>query len=81
VKNSNSEAESSAPGYIHRWRSSFLVGGLPFEVKQPIYKGYKGYNATTEQAMKEAKDIVNGKVQAKTYSSASELFEDLENFE
>lgn len=54
--------------FLHQ---SLLVGGLPFEVKQPRY------NATTEQTMEEAKDIISGKVQTKMYSSTSELFEDL----
>jgi len=33
-----------------------MVGGLPFEMKQP------GYNAETEAAMQEARDITAGKI-------------------
>ena len=55
--------------FLHQ---SLLVGGLPFEVKQPRY------NQVTEQAMQEARDIASGKVQAKAYSSVSELMEDID---
>lgn len=53
-------------------RKSIMEGGLPFEVKQPRY------NAETEAAMREAKDILNGKIPAKPYSSAHALFEELD---
>lgn len=53
-------------------RKSIMEGGLPFEVKQPHY------NAETEAAMCEAKAIINGQVQAKRYSSARALFEELD---
>jgi DNA-damage-inducible protein J len=53
-------------------RQSIMVGGLPFEMKQPRY------NAETEAAMQEARDIVNGKKKAKSYSSADELFMELD---
>ena len=52
---------------------SLLVGGLPFEVRIPRY------NATTEAAIKEANEISPGKKSAKRYSSAEELFEDLDS--
>lgn len=55
--------------FLHQ---SLMVGGLPFEVKQPRY------NALTEQAMQEARDIASGKISAKTYSSVSEMMEDME---
>ncbi len=55
--------------FLHQ---SLLVGGLPFEVKQPRY------NEETEQAMQETRDIISGKVEAKTYTSTSELFEDID---
>jgi DNA-damage-inducible protein J len=42
-------------------RQSLLVGGLPFEVRQPRF------NAETEAAMGEARDIMRGKTKAKTY--------------
>jgi DNA-damage-inducible protein J len=52
-------------------RQSLMVGGLPFEMKQPRY------NVETEAAMYEARDIMSGKKKAKSYSSADELFEEL----
>lgn len=52
-------------------RKSLMEGGLPFDVKQPRY------NAETEAAMQEARDIAAGKVLAKRYANAKELFEDL----
>ncbi|MHB8076817.1 type II toxin-antitoxin system RelB/DinJ family antitoxin [Desulfosporosinus fructosivorans] len=48
-----------------------LVGGLPFEVKNPQY------NSETIAAMQEARDIIAGKVPAKSYSTVAELMEDL----
>jgi len=36
------------------------------------------YNAETEAAMQEARDIISGKKKAKKYSSADELFEELD---
>ncbi len=36
-------------------------------------------NKTTEAAMKETQDILDGKKQAKTYTSAEEMLEDIEN--
>lgn len=54
--------------FLHQ---SLMVGGLPFEMKQPCY------NALTEAAMQEARDILNRKVQAKKYSSVSEMVEDM----
>ena len=49
-----------------------MEGGIPFDVK--ISK----YNEDTISAMKEAKDIMSGKVEAKAYSSAKELFDELD---
>ena len=49
-----------------------MEGGLPFEVKQPRY------NAETEGAMQEAREIMSGQLQAKTYPSAHALFEELD---
>lgn len=51
--------------FLHQ---SLIVGGLPFEVREPQY------NAQTEAAMKEAMDLANGKIPAKSYSNVSELF-------
>ena len=52
-------------------RKSVMEGCLPFEMKQPRY------NAETEAAMKEARDIMNGDISTKSYSAASELFAEL----
>ena len=54
------------------FENSLLVGGLPFSVRLPRY------NRETEAAMQEAKDIMSGKVSAKSYSSARELFDELD---
>ena len=54
------------------FENSLLVGGLPFNVRLPRY------NHETEAAIQEAKDIIAGKVSAKSYSSAQELFEELD---
>jgi DNA-damage-inducible protein J len=55
--------------FLHQ---SLMVGGLPFEMKQP------SYNYETEAAMQEARDIASGKIPAKSYASARELFEELD---
>lgn len=52
-------------------RKSIMEGGLPFEMKQPRY------NAETEAAIQEARDIMNGDISTKSYSSARELFAEL----
>ena len=44
-----------------------------FEMRQPKY------NAETEAAMREAKQIAAGAVPAKTYDTVQELFEDLDS--
>jgi DNA-damage-inducible protein J len=54
------------------FENSLLVGGLPFEVRLP------SYNRETEAAMQEARDILAGKTDAKSYGSARELFEELD---
>jgi DNA-damage-inducible protein J len=48
------------------------VGGLPFDLRQPRY------NAETEAAIQEARDIMSGKIQTKSYATVDELFADLE---
>lgn len=48
-----------------------LTGGLPFEVKNPQY------NAETLAAIQEARDIITGKVSAKSYNTVAELMQDL----
>jgi len=55
--------------FLHQ---SILVGGLPFELRQPRY------NAETESAMQEALDIISGKVKAKTYLSVAEMNADID---
>ena len=52
-------------------RKSIMEGGLPFEVKQPRY------NIETEAAMQEARAIMSGQIQTKKYTSARELFDEL----
>ena len=54
------------------FENSLLVGGLPFDVRLPRY------NKQTEAAMWEARDILSGKKEAKSYSSARELFDYLD---
>ena len=53
-------------------RQSLLVGGLPFEMKQPHY------NVETEAAIQEARDIMSGKKKVKSYSSADDFFSELD---
>ena len=54
------------------FEQSLLVGGIPFDVRMPRY------NRETEEAMRESRDIASGKIQAKAYHSAEELFADLD---
>ena len=51
--------------FLHK---SILEGGLPFDVRRPRY------NAETEAAMREARDIMAGKLPAESYGSAAEMF-------
>lgn len=53
-------------------RTSIMEGGFPFAIKQPRY------NAETEAAITEARDIVSGKAQTNSYNSATELFKSLD---
>ena len=55
-----------------RSENSLPTGSLPFDVRLPRY------SRETEKAMQEAKDIMSGKTSAKSYSSARELFEELD---
>ena len=43
-----------------------MVGGLPFDLKQ------QRYNAVTEAAIREANDIVAGKIKVKTKAADSD---------
>ena len=51
---------------------SIMEGGFPFPVKQPRF------NQETEAAILEARDILSGKQDARRYSSAKELFNELD---
>lgn len=53
--------------FLHK---AIMVGGLPFDVRQPHY------NAETEVAMQEAREIASGKRVAKTYRTVNEMMED-----
>ncbi len=55
--------------------TSLMQGGFPFVIKQPRF------NKETEDAMQEARDILAGKIQAKTYDSVEELFNELDKEE
>ena len=52
--------------------ASIMEGGFPFQPRQPRY------NRETLMAMQEARDIMDGKVEAKRYSSLSGLIADLD---
>jgi len=51
---------------------SLIVGGLPFDLRQPRY------NAETEAAIQEARDIMSGTLQVKTYTSVAEMNADID---
>lgn len=53
-------------------RQSLIVGGLPFAVRHPRF------NAETEAAMQEARDIMSGKVKTKVYASVAEMNADID---
>lgn len=52
-------------------RKSIMEGGLPFDMKQR-------YNEETEAAIREARAIAAGEIEAKSYSSVKSLFEELD---
>ena len=54
------------------FEKSLIEGGIPFDVRIPHY------NKETEAAMQEAREMIAGKVEAKSYSSAHELFAELD---
>ena len=54
------------------FEKSLMEGGIPFDVRVPKY------NKDTVNAINEAKGIMAGKVDAKTYGSAKELFKELD---
>ena len=47
--------------------TSLMEGGFPFQPKQPRY------NAETEAAIQETKDILAGKIKAKSYANVKEI--------
>ncbi len=55
--------------FLHR---VVAVGGLPFDVRQPRY------NAETEAAIREADDILAGRVPATRYATVDQMWADLE---
>jgi len=55
--------------FLHQ---ALMVGGLPFDLKKPRY------NVETEAAIQEARDIIAGKVKAKTYKSVAEMNADID---
>ena len=55
------------------FEKSLMEGGIPFDVRLPRY------NRETEEAMRETRDILSGKIETKSYNSARELFDDLDN--
>ena len=55
--------------FLHK---SIMEGGLPFDVRQPRY------NAATERAMQEARDIIAGEAEATGYDSVDAMFADLD---
>ena len=52
--------------------ASIMEGGFPFQPKQPRY------NRETLMAMQEARDIMEGKAEAKRYSSLNDLLADMD---
>ena len=51
--------------FLHK---SVMVGGLPFDVRQPRY------NAETEAAIQESRDIMSGKIPAESYQPVDDMF-------
>lgn len=54
-------------------RKALAEGGIPFEVKTPKP------NKEFLEALQDGEDILDGKIEAKTYNSVKELIGDLEN--
>ena len=53
-------------------RQCVMRGGLPFDVRLPRF------NRETEDAIQEARDIMSGKIETKSYNSSRELFDELD---
>jgi DNA-damage-inducible protein J len=61
-------------------RQVVINNGIPFLIKAPAYNDgphFPRYNEKTEAAIREAADIIAGKVQTKCYSSFSEFLSDM----
>lgn len=56
-------------------RQAIDFGGIPFTIQQ------HRYNAETEEAIREGKDILSGKISAKRYNSFDDLLNDLDKEE
>jgi len=54
-------------------RQSLMVGGLPFELRQPRY------NAETENAIQETRDIIAGRIKPKPYSSVEAMTAEIDD--
>lgn len=52
--------------------TSIMNGGFPFQIIQPRY------NKDTELAIKEAREIMEGKITANSYSSFKELLDSID---
>ena len=55
--------------------TAIMNGGFPFPIVQP------NFNKETQDAIQEAKDIIDGKIKTKTYSSATDLFDSIDSEE
>ena len=55
--------------------TAIMNGGFPFPIVQP------NFNKETEAAIQEAKDIMEGKIDAQTYSSVTALFDSIDSEE
>ena len=55
--------------------TAIMNGGFPFPIVQP------NFNKETEAATQEAKDIMEGKIDAQTYSSVTALFDSIDSEE
>ncbi|MCT7883613.1 MAG: type II toxin-antitoxin system RelB/DinJ family antitoxin [Lactobacillus iners] len=52
-------------------RTSIMEGGFPFKIRKPRF------NPETLAAMQEARDIMSGKIQAKSYKTTDEFIQAL----
>ena len=55
--------------------TAIMNGGFPFPIVQP------NFNKETQAAIQEAKDIMEGKIDAQTYSSVTALFDSIDSEE